>query len=218
MPKFTNIIKPCKGAIKPNKLEPFDVANERISIANECANHMAQADNRAEIDKYWNELVGHIEGSWTAFYHDGKKLFSNFQPWAGKYEGQRKEDELLMYLVQSRHIAQHGVLNLDWEEGKMHLRPEIDAPAKFRNFKIFSDGRNEIEFESDMPGNKPQVIVEPGKAVLPIIYNAKHKQNILPPKTHMGNEIRSISPVNVAKIAIDYYKRIYKEGSSKFLK
>ncbi len=218
MTKFINIIKPSKGAIKPNKLAPFEVALKRLTLAKECVSRMAQSDNRATIDKEWNEFVGNLEGSWTAFFHDGKNLSSKFQPWAGKFDGQRKKDDLLNYLIQSRHIAQHAVIKLDWEKGKMHLRPEIDAPASFRDFKIFSDGSNEIEFKSDIPGNKPQVILEPGKSVLPQIYNAKYKQSILPPSIHMGQKIGSTSPIHVAKIAIGYYQRIYEEGSNLFLK
>jgi len=56
------------------------------------------------------------------------------------------------------------------------------------------------------------------KAELPKIYNAKHKQSILPPNTHLGQKIGSTSPIHAAKLALDYYQRIYEEGSNLFLK
>ena len=119
-----------------------------------------------ENREFMMTLVGLLERVWTTFYHDGKSISSKFQPWAGQFEKIRKNDELLSYLIQSRHIAQHGVINLNWQNGKMHLTSTKEGVALYRNFKIFHDGRHEIEFESPVPGNKPRVVVDPGNALL----------------------------------------------------
>jgi hypothetical protein len=216
MTKFTNIIETEKGGIKPTKVLPFEVATDRLSRAKECVARMERAADRSAYEKAWNEFVDYLEGSWTAFFHDGKSLSSKFQPWAGKYESQRKKDQMLRYLVQSRHKSQHARIELEWEKGKIRLGSEKEGVSLYRNFKIFSDGSNEIEFESGVPGNKPKVVFEPGKAMLPMVENTKHKQTFGPPTVHLGKKIGSKSPIDAANLAIAYYQMTYEKGKARF--
>lgn len=178
---------------------------------------MSQSDNRTDYDYAWNEFVDILESSWTAFFHDGKSLSSKFPPWAGRFKSERKKDELLRYLVQSRHMTQHGRLKLEWEAGKIRLGAEKEGVSLYRNFKIYSDGSNEIEYESFVPGNKPKVLFEPGKAILPTVKNTRYQQTFEPPTSHLGEQIRSKDPILAANMAIAYYQRVYEKAAAKFL-
>lgn len=206
----------AKNVVKPRRLVAFEVALDCLTRAEECISCMQGSENRAEYEKVWNEFVGLLERAWTAFYHDGKSVSSRFQPWAGQFEKIRQDDELLLYLTQSRHIAQHAIINLNWQKGKMHLTSTKEGVALYRNFKIFSDGRHEIEFESPVPGNKPRVIVDHGSALLPTIYNARRKKYFRAPASHLNHPLESGDPVEAAKLALEYYESVLAAGITKF--
>jgi len=178
---------------------------------------MTQSGDRTAYESAWNEFVDFLESSWTTFFHDGKSLSSKFPPWAGRFESERRKDELLRYMVQSRHMAQHGRLELEWEPGKLRLGAEKEGVSLFRNFKIYSDGSNEIEYKSFVPGNKPKVTFEPGNSMLPTVKNARHKQSFAPPTAHLGKKLGTKDPVYVARLAIAYYQEVYAKGAAKFL-
>ena len=217
MARFTGFIEIVKSAIRPRKLITFEVAMDCLTRAQECISHLEHSKDRAKYEKVWNEFVGLLERSWTTFYHDGKSLSTKFQPWAGQYDSERKNDELLNYLTQSRHIAQHAIINLNWQSGRMQLSSTEEGTVAYREFKVFSDGSHEIEFESAVPGNEPRIICDPGSALLPEIYNARRKQHFQPPTLHLGETMNSINPVEAAKLGLTYYAAVIAAGKAKFL-
>jgi hypothetical protein len=216
MQKFTNVIETARDAIHPRELEPFEIAFDCVNQAQTCISEMKGASDRVHFEKAWNEFVDKLERAWTALHHDGAAVSSRFQPWAGEIEKFRKEDELLKYLVQSRHISQHSFVKLRWDSPRIHLRPEKDGAAGFRNLKIYKDGSNEIEFSSSIPGNRPKVVFEPGQAHLPEIYNTRHKQTFSPPRHHRGKPLGSDSPIEAARLALDFYQANFAKAIERF--
>jgi len=215
--KFTGFIEAVKNGIRPRRLELFEVAMDCFTRAKQCISQMEVSEDTAEHEKLWNEFVGLLERAWITFCHDGNSLSSKFQPWAGQYVKERKEDELLSYLTQSRHMAQHAIINLGWQKGKMQLTSTKEGTVYYRNFKIFSDGSHEIEFESGVQGNEPRVIHDPGNSLLPVIYNARHNETFQPPKFHLGTELNSGDPIEAATLALEYYESVFTAGMAKFL-
>lgn len=217
MTKFTNFIEIEKGGIDPKNRSPFEIAMGRFNCAQGRIAQLEEAPDRANYETLWNEFALELEASWKAFIYEGNKLSTEFQSWAGKFVGQRRSDKLLIYLTQSRHIAMHKLISLDWETPKIEVKAKLDRPFSIREFKIFADGTQEIEFKDEVPGNEPKFVTKHGKALLPQIHNGQNDKTFDPPTSHLGNAIGSRDPVHAAKLGVEFYSQIYNAALEKFL-
>ena len=99
---------------------------------------MKSAGDRVSYEDAWTRFVDSLEKTWTTLVNEGKQAFSTFQPWAGKFDRERKHDELLQYLVQSRHVSQHSQIHLDWAEDILHYAPGFNG--HIGEVKVYTDG------------------------------------------------------------------------------
>lgn len=213
--KQTGKIELAQGAHVPNKRGLWFTANEKLIEAQNGIQLMKKAEDRVLYESGWIKFIESLEESWSSFFDEGKKLFNSFQPWAGAIDKQRKSDQLMLYLIQARHQSQHGNICIEWEEGKIQIAPNYYG--HIRDLTIYVDGTFEVE--ANPLGAIHNVITlkhETGRPTLPIIENKKFKQIFNPPNNHLGKNIVNLSPHEIAPIAIDYYKSIYREAYHKF--
>lgn len=57
---------------------------------------------------------------------------------------------------------------------------------------------------------------EPGDARLPAVHNKLHNQWFPPPTEHLGVPLADASPVNVALLALGYYRNVLASAQDKF--
>jgi len=95
-----------KGKIedKPGSLVPvnrglWNYAFEKLVEAKAGIQQMDSASDRVAFEAGWIRFVDSLEEFWTSFFDEGKEKFSSFQPWAGKFRKERKDDPLLQYLI-----------------------------------------------------------------------------------------------------------------------
>lgn len=208
-------IETRKGAIAPGRRELWEASQEKLCEAEQAINAMKSSRDRVTFERSWADFVDAIEQAWAKFFHEGKRAFSDFQPWAGPRDKERKKDDLLRYLIESRHQSQHGNFSLAWETGSMEVAPGFSGYIK--ELKIYPNGTYDIEAEplSDS-GPEATVVHDPGKPLLSTIYNRKTKQYFHPPTNHLGKGIGDVRPVNAAKLGLKYYKNLFGEAFEKF--
>jgi len=213
--KQTGKIELLNGSFIPNARGLWYSTQEKLHEAQMGVEQMREAKDRVSYESGWVRFIESLEESWTSFFDEGKNRFSNFEPWAGSKNKQRKSDPLISYLIQSRHQSQHGNICIEWEEGRIQIAPNYFG--HIRDLKIYPDGAFEVE--ASPLGNAHSSVTlkhETGKALLPVIENKMHKQKFDIPKEHLGKVISNCDPLLLAKMAIDYYKSIYQEALEKF--
>lgn len=204
------------GAIAPVSRGLWHAAWEKLTEAAAGVTQMQQAKNRIDFEAGWTRLVDSLEEFWTRFFDEGKSKFSQFQPWAGAIDAQRKQDPLLAYLYQARHQSQHGRVALEWAEGKVQV-----GGGKFsgtvKNLQISPSGAFEADVTSSAGSDaRFKVVYDPGDARLPIVVNRKHNQSFPPPALHLGQPVGSFSPVDVGQLGIKFYDDALRRALEKF--
>lgn len=214
--KQTGQIKLSKDSLIPNQRGLWFSCFEKLEESRLGIQQMINANDRVTYESGWVRFVESIEESWTSFFEEGQKSFSNFQPWAGITIKHRKSG-LLKYLTESRHQSQHGNIKLDWENGHIQIAPNYYGHIK--DLKIFAD--NSFEVDATPLGevhNKVTLVHSTGDAKLPTIVNKLRNTKFTPPTEHLGEKINTTLPHQIAKIAINYYQGIYQNAVDKFCK
>jgi hypothetical protein len=195
-------IEIAKGSIAPTQRRLWSSAIEKLQEAELSLQQMEEAqDSIAEF--------------WSRFFHEGKSKFSNFQPWAGNLKSKWEKDELLIYLYQARHQSQHGRVDLDWDEGRLHIAPGFNGHIK--NLTMFSDGMFSMD-SSPMLGSedKAKIRFEGGYARLPTITNTKTKQDFFRPMQHLDEKYSELNPIDAIRLGIGFYASVLESAYAKF--
>lgn len=204
-----------KGGILPVTRGLWSSAAEKLREAEGAVVAMRGATNRIDYEAGWTCFVDSIGEFWTRFFDEGKVTFTDFQPWAGSIVSKRKTDELLTYLYQARHQSQHGRIAIQWAEQKLLIAPTFNG--HIRGLKIYPDGTYDIDATPLAPSLPDATIVHsPGAPILPLIENKKHGQTFPVPKAFEGSPLQDASPVGVASVGLDYYRKVLEEAYAKF--
>lgn len=202
-------------AINPVARTLWSAALEKLEEADLAIQQMENATDRIQYEAGWTRFVDSIEEFWTRFFDEGKSNFPNFQPWAGIIERNRKSDELLSYLYQARHQSQHGRIALIWQPPRLLIAPNFNG--MIHQISIHPDKTYDINATSFQIG-APDATIEydPGEAELPTIENKKFGNSFNPPITFQSQPLTDRSPINVAKIGVQFYRDVLKQAFEKF--
>lgn len=213
--KQTGKVKLLSGALIPNQRGLWYTCLEKLNEAILGIEQMKSAEDRISYESGWVRFIESLQESWSSFYEEGLSTSTKFQPWAGKFEKVRKSDELLRYLVQSRHQSQHGNIAMEWHSGSIQI-----APGYFGHLKglvINADGTFEVEANPlGKIHDRVQLKHDTGTPRLPVVVNRQHKQSYTPPETHLGKDITSLLPHELGTRAVDFYKGVYDSAIKKF--
>ena len=203
------------GAILPTAWGLWGTAAERLGEAKLAISSMETARSRTDYEVEWSRFVDALQNFWTRFEEEGKSKFTNFQPWAGVISARRSSEPLLQYLYQARHQAQHGNITLNWEE--QHLRIAAGFNGHIRDLKIYLDGTFEMT-AIPTPNSTTEAVVTQsfGKALLAPIVNKRHRQTFPQPSTFAGVTLTDLTPIGVARVAVDFYDDVLEQAHRKF--
>ena len=205
-----------QDAIAPTRRDLWDAAREKIVEAEAALAAMRSARDRVSYEAAWSHLVDSVEEFWCRFFDEGKVSFSDFQPWAGSINRERKTDETLQYFYQARHQSQHGRIPMSWEQPKLIIGRGF--AGRMYGLRIHLDGSYEDQTApNDSCGTPFRVEHASGKPILPTIENKLHRQFFPPPKIHNDNPIVDSSPTAVAQLVIEYYRGVLSQAIAKFV-
>lgn len=203
------------GGIFPARHALWGGAFEKLNDAGDAKRLMESPVDRLAFERSWNLFVDALEQAWVRFFDEGKAKFSEFQPWAGAFDAERKRDPLLQYLSQARHQSQHGRVAIEWEEGRLQIAPGFNG--HLRSLKIYPDGTFEMDatpLHASLP--KARVVHSPGRPLLPQIENKRFKQVFPPPQEHLGRKLTNPSPLQVADLGLNYYRDVFRAGQERW--
>jgi hypothetical protein len=203
------------GAITPVTRGLWHSASEKLHEAALGITQMESATDRIEYESGWTHFVDSLEEFWSRFFDEGKTKFTDFQPWTGALNAQRKQDPLLHYLYQARHQSQHGRIALAWEEGKLLIAP--DFFGTIRDLRINKEGSFEVD-ANPIGGSNAQVRIvhDSGRPQLPVIENKRYKQTFAPPTVHLSQPLADMSPIHVARLGLAFCENIFHQAFAKF--
>ena len=197
------------SSIAPVKSNIWLSADLRLYEAQQGLIQMRGARNQIDYLRGWTRFVDSIEVFWTNLFATGKSKFKAFQPWLGRFEQQRSDDQLLSYLKQARHQSQHGGISLTWGNGHV----EVGGPqysGTICNVAILSTGTFAADVGPQQGSGPFQLIHHPPKPMLAAIFDARSKREFLPPAEHMKRPILDSSPHAVALLALRYYEDLFR--------
>ena len=203
------------SSIAPVKSDIWLSAGLRLTEAQQGLIQMRDAQNQIDYRQGWTRFVDSIEEFWTNLYATGKSKFKTFQPWLGRFERQRSDDQLLSYLKHARHQSQHGGISLRWGDG--HI--EVGGPqysGTIRNLAILPTGTFAVDVGPQQGSGPFQLIHHPPKPVLAPILDARSKREYLPPTEHLGRPILDASPHAIALLALRYYEDLFRAARDNF--
>jgi hypothetical protein len=130
---------------------------------------------------------------WNKANQGCQHVRGGFQPWQGKFERQRRKDQLLLYLKQARDTDQHSVqLILD------------DKPKE-----TVTVGGEPVYVGNDV------VIIAP-RIELRSVKNRGVSYH--PPVEHLGEALTERDPMRVAELGLTFYADYVEQAESKFFK
>ncbi|MCH7822053.1 MAG: hypothetical protein IIA07_08550 [Proteobacteria bacterium] len=214
--KWYRKLKIARDSILKTEREPWESATAKLDEAQAAIDEMEAAQDRVAFENGWSHFVDALEESWTSFFDEGKAISSKFQPWAGPLDKSRKKDWLLRYLYEARNQSQHAQVKLDWEDPVALIAPGFSGHIK--EIKGFSDGSVVFDAEPYVQGGEEnlQFVHQGGGAVLPTVVNGKTKETFPPPTVHQGLPIDVPSPVEAARLGVDYYRGVLLNARKKF--
>ena len=156
---------------------------------------------------------------YEAFVQDSNKFFNRLhqasddgksKAWCGRIKNQRKKDDLLQYVKQSRHVDAHGGGPLGIEQRE---RIEVKVAAGGHMSALlwepgeqvqFGDGDNGCSGRVLKPGVSPQAVFNKGK-----LYQR--------PSSHLGQPIHVSTVAEIAQLAQTYMEGTLAEARAKFI-
>ena len=150
------------------------------------------------------------ERSWNkAQAHFGKS--PKWSGWQGKVEQQRKSDELLLYLIQSRGAEEHTVNAIsERQPGGIDINPASGNSLFIERMEI----RNGQIVELRSPQAIRIDLLPPRIRLLPVT-NRGRKYEV--PTSHLGSRVDPTNVIAIAKAAYRFNEKVLAEAEAKFV-
>ena len=162
----------------------------------------------AEFESAWQDCLTRLERAWNKFA--GAYSASAFEPWRGRYEHDRTNDELLRYLKQARDAEEHTVGDTVVNEpGATGINASSGKSLYIERMTI---DRGAVTIQGAKPGIAVTMI--PGRAkLLPAVSRGVTTPI---PATHLGNPVVGPDPISVAEAGLAYYEAMLDAAHLRF--
>ena len=193
-------------------MQPIDKPWEQLRRAESYIEKMTTASSLGEYEEYWKEFLHNLERSWNKLTSHLKRS-PKYQGWVerGKTEKLRRQDQLLSYLVNARGAEEHSVADISKQQpGGIGINPAFGNSLHINKLEI---NNGQIHIDSDQP---IRIDFIPGKVELLSVENRGRTYDI--PSQHIGNDIKTNDPVEIAKLGVAFYKAYFEKAESHFVK
>lgn len=193
-------------------MQPIDKPWEQLRKAESYIEKMTTASSLGEYEEYWKEFLHNLERSWNKLTSHLKRS-PKYQGWVerGKTEKLRRQDQLLSYLVNARGAEEHSVADISKQQpGGIGINPVFGNSLHINKLEI---NNGQVHIDSDQP---IRIDFIPGKVELLSVENRGRTYDI--PNQHIGNDIKTNDPVEIAKLGVAFYKAYFEKAESHFVK
>ncbi|WP_027991925.1 hypothetical protein [Sinorhizobium meliloti] len=179
-------------------------AQRRIERATVRYNKLVSASDHPEIVDLWDEFLHDLQAIFNAV---GNAAGTNgkSQAWFARKKQERKNDELLQYLHQARHAAEHGIAPI---ASRMPGLMTIKTPDGVPLFVI-----PELILDPDFEKNTNLKVAH---ALPQVVLTVVQNKGVLykPPTVHLGVSLADRSIANVAWLGLSYHARMVAEAET----
>lgn len=171
---------------------------------------MRNAKTLDDFEESWKEFLGRIERVWNkAFSHFSKS--PKWNGWKGKFEGLRKSDPLLTYLINARGADEHTVNEIVGKEpGGIGINAAEGDSLYIEHMEI---NNGNIFIKSPQ---KIKVDFLPTRTTLLPVTNRGRTYPV--PTTHLGNHVDPRNVIAIADAGAQFYKNFLAQAEEFFIK
>jgi hypothetical protein len=184
---------------------------QALSAAKECLRRATSEVERLRQGGTFDTL----KEAWSDFLSDTQRCFTKLRaaahagPSKGWYDGienVRRTDEMLSYVRHARNADEHGIeeiTNTSFGSASFGVR------GFARNIVMTSkaDGTTEVSYESNDPVS---IKIKPASIGLVAVRN--RGATYVVPRTHLGNALVCISPLQVAELTLSFLQKAVGEA------
>ena len=191
-------------------MQHSDQPSLELAKARAAIGEMRDAKTLDALEEAWKEFLGRLERGWNkGVSHFGKS--PKWNGWKGQFEGLRKTDPLLSYLVNARGADEHTVNEIVGREA-----PGIGInPAKGNSLYIERMEINNGNIFIQSP-QKIRVDFLPARTTLLPVTNRGRVYAV--PTSHLGNPVDLMNVIAVADVAAEFYENFLARAEEFFVK
>jgi hypothetical protein len=181
-----------------------------LSRARAAIETMRNAKTFDQFEECWKEFLGRLERVWNkGFNHFGKS--PKWNGWKGKFEGLRKTDPLLSYLINARGADEHTINEIVGREpGGIGINPAEGNNLYIEHMEI---NNGNIFIKSPQ---KIKIDFFPARTTLLPVTNRGRTYPV--PTTHLGNAVDPINVIAVAEAGAQFYEHFLSQAEEFFVK
>lgn len=181
-----------------------------LAKARAAVDEMRNAKTLDEFEEAWKEFLGRLERVWNkGLSHFGKS--PKWNGWKGQFEGLRKTDHLLSYLVNARGADEHTVNEIVGREpGGIGINPAEGNSLYVERMEV---NNGNIFIKSPQ---KIKVAFLPTRTTLLPITNRGRVYPV--PSSHLGNPVDPTNVIAVADAAVRFYEHFLVNAEEFFVK
>ncbi|MBZ6366205.1 MULTISPECIES: hypothetical protein [Enterobacter] len=187
-------------------------ASKELKRAKRCVERMRSAKSYDEYDEAWSDYLSRIENVFGRV-KVAAESHKNYPSFSSSVNHLRATDSLLIYLKQARNAVHHGIVDTSkYIQGGFGINPPTPGGI-LRLDSITIDGNGNAHIVSRSPFRLD--IIPDSIEAIPcrnrgVTYN--------PPESHLGEEIKSKNPVDIAELGIKFYESYLAGAEETFLK
>jgi hypothetical protein len=184
----------------------FDGAKDKLRLLIDKLEAMERAQSLQQLSDCWLDFLNETQRVFLKMKKATEKGSS--KGWFDKIQNERTSDDMLSYVLHARNADEHGIsqvtridnggigINVGGDVEHMELRQE--------------NGRLDVKYKGKNPLHFNFI---PGAVKLLPVFDRGIKYDA--PKLHLGKIIEQ-NPMTVARLTVDYLKRIIKDAETKF--
>jgi hypothetical protein len=192
--------------MKPNAIV---IAKGRLRVADGALSDLKNANSYDQFFDAWFIFLTAWKGIYTVLEQGAKPLPQSMQ-WFGEKAKERRSDPLLQYLFQARNVEEHGLKRSIEHGGGAHLYAVTPGQNITMQINPATGRGRGIDFDTGLP--LELLNEQPPGPTLAFIKDRNGKV-CAPPIIHLGNQLKDMSPIGVAEIALSYITELVGEAA-----
>lgn len=188
----------------------LEKARRRLKEAFEAFEALERERSWESFETQWTRLLTSLNSVYCILEHSSKGAPKS-EGWFSRVLGQRRSDELLSYLMHARNANDHGIAEvLRLEPGGVGIGSNRGGGAVIKNLKIGPGGRIENLEGWQLDGSPLEITVRAPRAVLVPVTDRGITYK--PPESFLGSKLSDMTPMGVAKEALELMTILFDEA------
>lgn len=187
-------------------------ALKELNRAKRCIERMRLGTSYDEYDEAWSDFLSRIENVFSRI-KVAAETHKKYPSFSSRTNHLRATDSLLIYLKQARNSVHHGIADISkYVSGGFGINPVAPGGSVHINSLTFDHNGN----VNVIAGSPIKVNVIPSS--VEVIPCRNRGVTYHPPVSHLGEVLKTKSPIDIAELGIKFYESYLAEAEKTFLK